>query len=779
MAVDQIIPGFRTSATPRARGPQVNEIQFDSLDQAINKSLELQGSRIDDLEETYASLKDIQDEVLGIRIDNPFQSAMVSKLKEKNGLDDSAFDMKIDDLENPYLVRNMKTKLSKISSSPEFADMVRNQTQKDLFEKNIAALKHTNPEMYKLALQDLIDYKNDENGSMTGLDLNFNNYQPINVTKEVQTLLNDLPVLTTESPKKDGDYVYVEKIKQRSKDLAETVVMNSLSDPKITNNLISQGYMTIEDGVPTFTDKGMEWKNTLIDEYTKKNVEIDSFKESKSGESGGGGTLQERTGTKIQKELAEQGLKGLTDSQAIAMAGGEAYNLADPSESDKQKYPGVTRMITQQTPSGIVKIPLYPMTEEEKKEAKNSIPKEIPKKDQVKQEEPVINKEKVENESIKNPDATLEVNSPAPVFNDFIGFLDWAENGGQGENAYGLDVTDSNNAVGRYQIEWDAESWEGHGKNIMKITGVKDKNEFLASPKAQDQYMQHLYDGYVKELPKLRSQNLLDQRNLSDNELLWAMHNRGTAKNVINWMHSDKFYDKNDPTTRRIHQYLDSQVDIVDGSQDEGPDKEDFVKNKNGAIFTFPSNKKSNWDQLSISSKKVLKDFPIELGLAVIAVTEPGHQTHKNGDEFDIRVKIPNGGELNERIGADGGSTLVQNFLNKDEMILYLYNNGYEVLYEGDKKFEEELNGKDYWAKPLFKVMGNTKYTSAPHLHFQRAKPENMKAAKTYLEGKGLLKEASKEKPRNTSENRQKPRDLGDIMNSWNVDSTGLNINAL
>lgn len=86
-------------------------------------------------------------------------------------------------------------------------------------------------------------------------------------------------------------------------------------------------------------------------------------------------------------------------------------------------------------------------------------------------------------------------------------------------------------AVGKYQFLWGDEIKEkntgkrsGHHTMIMKVTGVKSKEEFLNSPEAQEKYMQYVYEhDYKPTINKLKSQ----YNGMSDDLLSALLHFQG------------------------------------------------------------------------------------------------------------------------------------------------------------------------------------------------------------------------------------------------------------
>jgi hypothetical protein len=77
-------------------------------------------------------------------------------------------------------------------------------------------------------------------------------------------------------------------------------------------------------------------------------------------------------------------------------------------------------------------------------------------------------------------------------------------------------------AIGKYQHMWSI-----HKGTIAKITGIRDQNEYLNSPEAQEKVQQKFNTEYLNNLPELRSIANNNGLNLSDEELVYLNHHSG------------------------------------------------------------------------------------------------------------------------------------------------------------------------------------------------------------------------------------------------------------
>lgn len=105
-------------------------------------------------------------------------------------------------------------------------------------------------------------------------------------------------------------------------------------------------------------------------------------------------------------------------------------------------------------------------------------------------------------------------------------------------------------ATGKYQFLWSA--W---GDSIKKVTGVKDRDQFLKSPKAQEQY----YAWYEKHylMPVVEKLKPYNKGGLSDQQLARLVHYRGAggAKKYLQGQMADQPEKYNMPISKYIAQH--------------------------------------------------------------------------------------------------------------------------------------------------------------------------------------------------------------------------------
>jgi len=72
--------------------------------------------------------------------------------------------------------------------------------------------------------------------------------------------------------------------------------------------------------------------------------------------------------------------------------------------------------------------------------------------------------------------------------------------------------------LGRYQFVWSK-----HHKDIKKVTGINDRNEFVASPQEQEKYMDHRITTLKTNANKIRRDES-NAKKFADEELLALCH---------------------------------------------------------------------------------------------------------------------------------------------------------------------------------------------------------------------------------------------------------------
>jgi hypothetical protein len=160
-------------------------------------------------------------------------------------------------------------------------------------------------------------------------------------------------------------------------------------------------------------------------------------------------------------------------------------------------------------------------------------------------------------------------------------------------------------AVGKYQFIWDGnKNWRGWKSDIMKVTGVKSKEEFLNSEKAQEQFMDYYIENTLKkDADSLRKTNPEETKGMSDEQLMALAHFQGRS-NAKTFLETGKTANKENNLS--VEEYLNKagftneggQSDTNEGGQSDKKEDVSFLTTLNQSIkeagkgFAEPINEK-------------------------------------------------------------------------------------------------------------------------------------------------------------------------------------------
>lgn len=120
---------------------------------------------------------------------------------------------------------------------------------------------------------------------------------------------------------------------------------------------------------------------------------------------------------------------------------------------------------------------------------------------------------------LDNPPQKDYVGGDLPAGNSLQGLKDeLADVESRGSGGYSA-VNADTGAMGKYQF---VPRW--HMSKIKDVTGVKNQQEFIDSPEAQEKYMDHVLAGYQKRVGKYRDDILTRFPNLNQNDLIKLNH---------------------------------------------------------------------------------------------------------------------------------------------------------------------------------------------------------------------------------------------------------------
>jgi hypothetical protein len=181
-------------------------------------------------------------------------------------------------------------------------------------------------------------------------------------------------------------------------------------------------------------------------------------------------------------------------------------------------------------------------------------------------------------------------------------------------------------ATGKYQFLWSA--W---GDSIKKVTGVKDRQEFLNSPKAQDSYYAWYEKNYL--MPVVEKLKPYNKTGLSDQELARLIHYRGAtgAKKYLQGQLADQPEKYNIPISKYIaqHQAGGHGVAMSSGAKSVG------LNNGSFSTMSFPMDGYNEFRGLDDGTPVYLED---EDGKKKI-LKGKRHKAIMRGNVFEKRLK--------------------------------------------------------------------------------------------------------------------------------------------
>src|ERR1700761_1379629 len=96
-------------------------------------------------------------------------------------------------------------------------------------------------------------------------------------------------------------------------------------------------------------------------------------------------------------------------------------------------------------------------------------------------------------------------------------------------------VNPNSTATGKHQFLWGKTPDKGFGEEIKRVTGVKNRQEFLDSPKAQDQFFEyHVKNNLLPAVERIKQYN---NAGYSDTQLAKLVHFKG-EKGAMQWLQS-------------------------------------------------------------------------------------------------------------------------------------------------------------------------------------------------------------------------------------------------
>lgn len=226
-------------------------------------------------EENFKSIMDTQDQLLGLRYDNPEQFAVYEKLKQEVGLTPNTFaTLDANSLQSPFEARGIGGRLKQMMARPEFIEVQKAVFDGDLFRKSVSQV--ADPALRARAMQKYEDYRA---GKIPANSLNIGDYKSVDLTKELIDTIKLVPEITTSDfyTSESGNLEGVKTSKQRHADAVNKAISDRIKiDPNFAENMKAKGWMD-EDG--NITQDFIDVRDGYVDQWTKENTSIDNVKE--------------------------------------------------------------------------------------------------------------------------------------------------------------------------------------------------------------------------------------------------------------------------------------------------------------------------------------------------------------------------------------------------------------------------------------------------------------------------------------------------------------------
>lgn len=262
------------------------DMSLVELDKAKTDFLKIYNKEAEEAQKGFERAVTAEDKILSLRKDNDFQAQKLEELKSSLGFDGRLFNLKEEDFNNPYKIKEIESKAARFVSDPNYLSIVRDQQYWDQYQKdiqNVCAGDKANSTLCAMAKQKADQYLADFDGATPGMSLQAADYMPMDITKDIKTDVENLPDHKYLSdPQMSGRSMTMEELTKKSRDLVYTVISNKLKDRRFKNNLVADGFDTDQ--------KQNEYINRLADEYAKENVSKWQFKLMPTASSGAGFT---------------------------------------------------------------------------------------------------------------------------------------------------------------------------------------------------------------------------------------------------------------------------------------------------------------------------------------------------------------------------------------------------------------------------------------------------------------------------------------------------------
>lgn len=222
----------------------VPDIDMTSLDKLASETVKIQDNKIKNIEDNYNAIMDLKDKLTGIVPDTEYNAQRLKDITLKAGIGDDFYNMSVDELRDPFVIRDKKNKLSNVMSNPEVQSIAKNAVKLQDAMNEVKRLEVKNPGMAKVAKRDLTRIKTDKEGKYDANSFDAKDYKPVDFSTLIYEELKALPKEFKIETNYDGKgYVIINKtsgVKKTMEEFAQDIVKKYGDDVNVKNTLISQ-----------------------------------------------------------------------------------------------------------------------------------------------------------------------------------------------------------------------------------------------------------------------------------------------------------------------------------------------------------------------------------------------------------------------------------------------------------------------------------------------------------------------------------------------------------
>lgn len=333
-------------------------IPVDSIGKFFTNKLKLQTSKLADIEKAFGEYQKVKDDVLAIDVHNKDQYDRVKGARNRYGIDDSLFDMTIEDLSNKGKVLQVQNKAKRFFEDPEMKSIFEEQKKANKFMEDVNKISGQNEPLGIIAKKDFLDrYASKEQRSFGGFDLNIEDYLPMDVDAEMEKLAKDIEreyrlEKDPNSPVDDG-YIFVNKISgvtENGRDVFQRKLDQMSGNRGFQNNIKS--YIALNSPDADYNDPEVyrDFITVMMEDHLgdkvvsveSKKVDPDIYDTNGVGGSGSGkkvpSTLEERKVYEVRQMLESNPAFNAYDLSNLGMYWGSSMRLKEqPYIDDKER----------------------------------------------------------------------------------------------------------------------------------------------------------------------------------------------------------------------------------------------------------------------------------------------------------------------------------------------------------------------------------------------------------------------------------------------------------